>query len=198
MTTIFLSNASADTGLVEDEEEFTDAAATVFLAGGDTAATALMNLVLAILKYPRVLRCAQEEIDRVVGTDRLPSFKDREQLPYMNALCTELLRWQVIAPLAVSRCTTEEDEYRGYRIPKGTIVFPNVWAIARNEDTYLEPLDFKPERWLPGGANFNSVRPIDYVFGYGRRICPGRFWAENLVDLVHVLNCWRTIKAHSL
>ncbi len=54
--------------------------------------TAIMNLVLAMLKYPEVQRCAQEEIDRVVGNDRLPSFEDRDQLPYIDALCLEVLR----------------------------------------------------------------------------------------------------------
>ncbi len=71
-----------------------------------------MNLVLAILKYPRVLRCAQEEIDRVVGTDRLPSFKDREQLPYMNALCTELLRYVI---LIYAHLVAELVQMAGYR-----------------------------------------------------------------------------------
>lgn len=86
--------------------------------------------------------------------------------------------------------SVEDDEYRGYHIPAGTMVFPNAWwvinhlgklqldhklihfdirAIARNEHLYPDPLDFKPERWLPGGSSFESVRPGEYVFGYGRR-----------------------------
>lgn len=51
-----------------------------------------MNLVLALLKFPEAQRRAQEELDRVVGTDRLPTFDDRERLPYVNALCSEVLR----------------------------------------------------------------------------------------------------------
>lgn len=56
----------------------------------------MMNLVLALLKYPEVQRRAQEEIDRVVGTDRLPSFEDWDQLPYVNALCIEVLRRVIV------------------------------------------------------------------------------------------------------
>ena len=51
-----------------------------------------MNLILAMLKYPETMHRAQEEIDRVVGRDRLPAFEDRDNLPYVNAICTEVLR----------------------------------------------------------------------------------------------------------
>lgn len=62
-----------------------------------------MNLILAMLKFPEAVRRAQAEIDRVVGTDRLPRFEDRKQLPYVDALCTEVSR-QVIMVLAFGRC----------------------------------------------------------------------------------------------
>lgn len=52
-----------------------------------------MTFILAMLKNPEVQRKAQEEIDSVVGNDRLPSFEDREQLPYVRAVCTEVLRY---------------------------------------------------------------------------------------------------------
>jgi len=181
MTTIFLSETSFESGVVKDEKEFTDVAATVFLAGSDTTFTTLMCLFLALLKYPEVQRRAQKEIDRVVGSDRLPSFEDREQLPYIRAILSEVLRWKVIAPMAIPHYATQDDEYRGYHIPAGTIVIPNVWAIAGDRDTYPEPLEFIPERWLPDGSHVNSIRPEEFVFGYGRRICPGQVWAEHLL-----------------
>ncbi|KLO07927.1 cytochrome P450 [Schizopora paradoxa] len=181
MTTIFLADLAADcnANYEAEEEEFANAAAMVFLAGGDTTSTATMNLILAVLKHPETMRRAQEEIDRVVGTDRLPTFEDRDNLPYINAMCTEVLRWEIIGPFALPRCTAQEDEYRGYRIPAGTLVLPN--GHCNNPDIYPDPSEFKPERWLPGGTNFKSIRPIDYAFGYGRRICPGRYWAEHLL-----------------
>ena len=52
--------------------------------------------------YPNVLRSAQEEIDRVIGNDRLPSFEDRENLPYINALCKEVFRWENVVPSGLS------------------------------------------------------------------------------------------------
>jgi len=181
MTTVYLEEATNETGVVEDEEIFGDVTSIVFLAGSDTSVTGMMNLMLAMLKFPEAQRRAQEELDRVVGTDRLPTFEDRDRLPYVNALCSEVLRWQIVGPIALPHYTTEEDEYKGYRIPKGTIVLPNLWAMGRNADIYPDPLEFKPERFLPGGVNFNSVRPEEFVFGYGRRICPGKNWAETML-----------------
>jgi len=181
MTTLFLGENFGQDGVVADEEEFINAAATVFLGGADTSVTAIMNLVLAMLKYPDAQRRAQEEIDRVLGNNRLPSFEDREHLPYIEALCLELLRWQAIVPLAFIHTVGDDDEYRGYHIPTGTMIVPNTWAIAQDESQYPDPLGFLPERWLPGGSSFSSIRPGEYVFGYGRRICPGQVWAEHML-----------------
>lgn len=70
---------------------------------------------------------AQNELDSVVGPDRLPTFADRESLPYMNALIKEVLRWHVISPIGVAHRSTADDMYGGYLIPAGTLIIPNVW-----------------------------------------------------------------------
>ena len=49
--------------------------------------------------FPDIQRRAQAELDAVVGQDRLPAFSDRENLPYVNALCLEVLRWMPVAPV---------------------------------------------------------------------------------------------------
>ena len=82
---------------------------------------------LAMASYPDVQLRAQAELDAVVGTGRLPEYDDQEALPYVNALVKELLRWRSVVPLAVPHRVLEEDEYRGWRIPKGAIVIPNIW-----------------------------------------------------------------------
>jgi cytochrome P450 len=69
--------------------------------------------------FPEVLRKAQQEIDRVVGRDRLPTFEDWESLPYTEAIMREVLRWKPILPLGAPRRVTEDDFYKGYLIPKG-------------------------------------------------------------------------------
>jgi cytochrome P450 len=77
--------------------------------------------------FPDVQRKAQEEIDRVVGTHRLPSFGDRENLPYLDAIVQEVLRWHPVAPMGIPHMTTEDDIYEGYLIPKGALLLPNIW-----------------------------------------------------------------------
>jgi cytochrome P450 len=77
--------------------------------------------------HPGAQERAHEELDCIVGRDRLPTFEDRESLPYVNALLKEVLRWFPVGPVGVPHLTTSEDVYQGFTFPKGSIVFPNVW-----------------------------------------------------------------------
>ena len=79
---------------------------------------------------PDVQKRAQEEIDRVVGTSRLPEMADRDNLPYINAVVKEVLRWHPVTPLGVSHASSEDDTYKGYLIPKGAILVPNIWCVS--------------------------------------------------------------------
>ena len=79
--------------------------------------------------YPEVQRRAQEEIDNVIGPDRLPTMQDSENLTYLAAVMKEILRWSVLVPLAIPHALITEDEYRGMRIPKGATVIANVWCV---------------------------------------------------------------------
>ena len=79
--------------------------------------------------YPEVQNKAQEELDRVVGSDRLPGFQDRDDLPYINAICLELLRWLPAVPLGTPRRLLVDEEYNGYHIPKGSMVLINAWYV---------------------------------------------------------------------
>lgn len=82
---------------------------------------------LAMMLYPEVQRKAQEEIDRVIGKGRLPGPADREQLPYVEAVVKETLRWHPVAPMGLPHASTEDDVYQGYFIPKNSLLFANVW-----------------------------------------------------------------------
>ena len=61
--------------------------------------SATITFFLAMSLYPEVQAKAQREIDQVIGTNRLPSYKDRSSLPYLTALIKEVLRWNPVAPL---------------------------------------------------------------------------------------------------
>ncbi|KAI8974507.1 cytochrome P450 [Trametes punicea] len=153
--------------------------ATIYAAGGDTTNAAVHAFFLAMAMHPQVQRKAQAELDAVVGPDRLPDFSHQRSLPYVNATLKEVLRWHVVGPIGVPHCSLADDEYRGYRIPGGSIVIANQWAMSRDPAHYPDPESFNPDRFLlDGQLNPNIRDPSDFAFGFGRRICPGLNFAH--------------------
>jgi cytochrome P450 len=119
---------------------------------------------------PRVMRKAQEELDRVIGKDHLPEFSDRANLPYIDAVVKELLRWNPPFPISLPSKVTQDDVYRGYLIPAGATVIENIWAIFRDPNLYPDPGAFNPDRFLKDGEiNPLVFNPENRVFGSGRR-----------------------------
>lgn len=82
---------------------------------------------LAMASFPDAQKNAQTELDAIVGPHRLPGLSDRASLPYVAALLMECLRWQVATPFGFPHCSTEDDDFHGYHIPKGTTVIANFW-----------------------------------------------------------------------
>jgi len=171
------------------EERVAKNVAFVAYAGGsDTTVSSMQAIFLAMALYPEVQKKAQAEIDAVVGPDRLPVFQDRPSLPYINAIVKEVMRWHVIAPLASLHMATNDDEYNGYYIPKGTILMGNAWSVLNDPVVYRNPKEFRPERYLKDGKLDPDVRDPDCAaFGYGRRICPGRHLSDS--SLYSVVSC---------
>ncbi|TFK53749.1 cytochrome P450 [Heliocybe sulcata] len=159
-------------------------AGAAYNAGADTTVGAIDTFFLAMTQYPDAQKKAQEEIDRVVGPSRLPMFEDKASLPYVEALCWEILRWRPVTPLSVSHATTEADTYDGYFIPKGATIVMNTWAMHMDERVYEEPEKFKPERFLnPDDSIRRGAYPMT-AFGTGRRVCPGRHFADAAIWIV--------------
>ncbi|KIK93828.1 hypothetical protein PAXRUDRAFT_828579 [Paxillus rubicundulus Ve08.2h10] len=160
--------------------EVTDAikntSSAAYGAGSDTTAFSLQVFILVMVLFPEAQRKAQEEIDCVVGRNRLPNFDDRSSLPYVEALMRESMRWHPVAPL-VAHATTNEDVYEGMYIPKGVTILVNSWAIAHDAKTYPEPFQFIPERFLKEDGTLTEDN-VSYAFGFGRRVCPGKYAAD--------------------
>ncbi|KAF8841012.1 cytochrome P450 [Paxillus ammoniavirescens] len=152
--------------------------ATAFVAGAETSTSTLHWFLLVMLQHPEVQKRAQAEIDAVVGTDRLPDFDDRASLPYVEAILREILRMYPVVPLGLPHATTVDDVYEGLFIPKGTAVMANIWAMHRNEEIYPEPNVFKPERFFVNGELNDDLPTASHSFGFGRRMCPGRYLAD--------------------
>ncbi|KAF9032484.1 cytochrome P450 [Hymenopellis radicata] len=170
----------------EWREHVKNAAGMCYWAASDTVYGTLMVFILAMTLHPECQRKAQDEIDKVVGRRRLPSFDDRPHLPYTESILRETLRWKPVAPTAVPHVSTEDDIYRGMFIPKDTIVIPNIRGMTLDERTYKDPTEFKPERFLPKGMG-GQEEPFLPPFGFGRRICPGRYRVENSLWIAVVL-----------
>ncbi|KAF7760180.1 hypothetical protein Agabi119p4_10856 [Agaricus bisporus var. burnettii] len=153
---------------------------SMYSASADTTIALFSHFLMAMLLYPEALHQAQKEIDSVVGTDRLPTMMDRSSLPYVQALINETLRWGVPVPLNLPHRLMEDDIYRGKHIPKGSLIFGNIWAIMRDERLYPNADKFQPERFMEVVDEETAKRrdPNNYAFGFGRRRCPG----ANLVD----------------
>ncbi|OCH95809.1 cytochrome P450 [Obba rivulosa] len=167
----------------EYEELVKNICAIVYAAGSDTTVTAIHSFFLAMLVHPEVLTKAQEEIDRVIGKDRLPTFEDRDSLPYIDWVVWECLRWIPVTPLGIAHSNIEEDVYNDYCIPKGTTILTNVWGMLHDEATYPEPFRFYPDRYADSKSNAElGINELPWIsFGFGRRMCPGRYLAINTV-----------------
>ncbi|KAG2126531.1 cytochrome P450 [Suillus clintonianus] len=157
------------------ETALKQAAAAAVLGSYETTSSTLMIFALAMVLYPDVQRRAQAEIDLVIGRDRLPTFEDRASLPYVESILRETFRWQPILPLGVPHATSSDDTYDGYFIPKGATIMCNVWAISRDEKRYPDASRFVPERFLDVNGALTGDDPAGYIFGLGRRACPGRY-----------------------
>lgn len=146
-------------------------------AGSFTTATVLDTFVKSMVLHPEARRKAQHQVDSVVGSSRLPTFDDSNALPYVNAIINEVLRWRPLAPTGLPHCVTEDDEYEGYRIPKGATIIACQWSLDMDEAVFGDPASFRPERWIE-----NPKLPST-AFGYGRRICVGHHVARRSLFL---------------
>jgi len=149
-----------------------------YSGGVDTILAVMTRFVFNMIMHPEIQRRAQEEIDALTGGRRLPTTDDKASLPYIDALIQEALRWNVIGPFAIPHRVVQDDEYRGYIIPKGSIVISNLWTISRDPEHYPDPDEFKPERFLKADSGNQPMDPRLYVFGIGRRNCVGRYFVD--------------------
>ncbi|KAJ4480284.1 cytochrome P450 [Lentinula aciculospora] len=178
-----LANRSSE----DDETQYNEAvmwsAGSLYGAGGETTYTSILVFLIGMMQNPAAQKKAQDELETVIGPERMPTLEDQAQLPYIDAVLKEVMRWRPAFPLGIPRRVDKDDEYAGYCIPSDSIIFPNVWAVAMDvpSGTTYPAAEFAPERFL------EDEPPIDpglYAFGFGRRICPGKLLAENSIFLL--------------
>ncbi|KAG2026555.1 hypothetical protein GB937_001336 [Aspergillus fischeri] len=172
-------------------------AGTMIEAGSETTSSALNSCVKYFAAYPEAQAKAFAEIQRVVGEDRIPSFKDEPELPYIRACAKEVLRIRPVTNIGSPHYTTADIVYKDYFIPANTVVSINQYALHFDPDRYENPDDFIPDRYLkhPLKAGAYAAHPDPYArdhfdFGAGRRICPGMHLAENSLFITIACIIW--------
>jgi len=148
---------------------------------------------LACLVFPEWIEAAQQELDRVVGADRLPDFKDRPSLPFIEAIVREVLRWNPPVRAGVSHATTVDDvvKYQGkeYFIPKGSTIYVPPYMMEHDPIRYDSPDFFRPQRFLDDEGHLKG----DYqtsTSGFGRRLCVGIPFAGRTLWIVVASILW--------
>ncbi|KAK9280973.1 hypothetical protein L1049_003864 [Liquidambar formosana] len=168
-----------------DSDTINKATCLVLLSGAaDTTMVTLTWALTLLLNNRHVLKKAQEELDIHVGRERQVEESDLKNLVYLRAILKETLRLYPAAPL-LPRESTEDCTLGGYHVPKGTRVLVNLPKIHRDPRVWLDPCEFRPERFLTmhrdidvEGQNFELI-----PFGSGRRMCPGMDLALQVMQL---------------
>ncbi|KAF5370311.1 hypothetical protein D9758_006887 [Tetrapyrgos nigripes] len=189
-TADMISQYCAEDGKVEHEHAIRATAATNYTVGVETVESSLNTFAIAMMLNPDVQKRAQAEIDDYFHGQRLPTLEDRGKLPYVEAVMWEVLRWQPATPMAVARMMAVDDVYNGFLIPKGkqdfrAAVMANSWQCLHDPTDFPNPHAFIPDRFIPTSPfnpnidkSISPPDPRDFAFGYGRRACVGRPFAE--------------------
>ncbi|XP_058081604.1 cytochrome P450 81Q32-like [Magnolia sinica] len=149
-------------------------------AGTDTSALTTEWAMSLLLNHPDVLEKAKDELDMHVGP-RLLDESDLSKLPYLHCIINETLRLYPVAPLLLPHESSEESIVGGFNVARGTMLLVNVWAIHRDPKLWVDPTDFKPERFQGPEETKEGLKLIP--FGHGRRACPGASLAVRMVSL---------------
>jgi len=160
----------------------------MFSAGIDTSSNTIDWIIAKLIKNPRIMVQVQQELNIVVGQDRLVTELDLPHLPYLQVVVKETLHLHPPTPLSLPRLAKNSCEIFNYHIPKSATLLINVWAIGRDLKEWLDLLEFKPERFFLDGEKVDvDVKGNNFEllpFGVGRKICVGMSLGLKLVQLL--------------
>ena len=182
----------------EDRSEAAYLAFMLIIGAADTSKMSSWSFLEAMMLFTDVQKKALEEIEAVVGVaDRLPVYGDLESIPYVRCMMKELWRWRPPVALGHPHITTRELTHNGVRLPVGSRIHLNAWAIGHDPNRHADPERFWPERYEGDSTtseqskNSADVKSRDhFAFGSGRRICPGYHVAERSLAIAIMRLVW--------
>uniref|UniRef100_A0A1J3DMK2 Cytochrome P450 82A1 n=1 Tax=Noccaea caerulescens TaxID=107243 RepID=A0A1J3DMK2_NOCCA len=158
------------------------------LSGSEASVVVLVWAVSLLVNNPHVLRKAQEELNRIIGKERVVEESDLKYLVYLQAIVKETFRLYPPVPLNAYRTVMEDFEIANgnFHVPAGTQLMVNVWKIQRDSSIWSNPEEFEPERFLTtnrevdiGGQNYKM-----FPFGLGRKACPAISLGMRMVQYI--------------
>ncbi|KAF5366393.1 hypothetical protein D9758_009759 [Tetrapyrgos nigripes] len=180
-------------------------ASAMFGAGVETTAATIYAFLILMAMHPEIQKKAQVEIQDVVGLGRMPTFEDMKDMTYLHAIFKEVIRYHPAVPNCLPHSNPHDKVHNDMFIPKGAIIFVNLWNMARNPEVYSNPMDFNPSRFL---GESPEQDPREVIFGFGRRyvnaasshfsdlqflsmmsvrICPGRRLVESVLCITFAM-----------
>lgn len=118
----------------------------------------------------RVCDKTQAELDGVIGRKRSPKLEDRNHLPYVEAVLSEIQRISNVAPLGIAHRTTESVQFQEYVIPKDTVMLVSLYSLNMDRNYWHDPEVFRPERFLNDNGEYIPHAEQFFPFGLGKPI----------------------------
>ncbi|TYJ19658.1 hypothetical protein E1A91_A09G206500v1 [Gossypium mustelinum] len=164
----------------------------LFAAGTDTTSSTLEWAMPELLRNPQALLKAKKELVEAIGKGNPVEESDINCLPYLQAIIKETFRMHPAVPLLLPRRAGSDTNLCGFKVPKGSQVLVNVWAIGRDPSIWDNPNSFIPDRFLGSEIDVKSRDFTLIPFGAGRRICPGLPLANRMLHLMlgSLINCF--------
>nr|CAD1820056.1 unnamed protein product [Ananas comosus var. bracteatus] len=164
----------------------------IFIAGTDTSSATLSWTMTQLMKNPSKMKKLQQELREIIGNKGKVEEADLHRLTYLKLVIKEVLRLHPPAPLLVPRETIEKCTIKGYEVPSNTRVLINAKAIGLDPNSWENPNEFRPERFIDNDVDFRGQDFSFVPFGVGRRSCPGISFALVVVELAlaNLLYCF--------